>query len=299
MRTLVEIIIAAAAVIIISFLSLRLITRHNKELEVPSFTGMTAAQAGQAAMDANLRIDITDSVYINNMGRGVVYKQNPPAGSMVKKNRRILLTINSVNPKLVPMPSVVGFSLRQARAELGSQQLRIGKLIYVRDMATNNVLKQLYNGKEIEPGTPVQTEEEIDLVVGLSDSDNTTYVPHLTALQFLAAKDAILDNSMNIGGMFFDETVTDYADSLSAYVYKQYPEFDVTCGITGTEPKPLRIGSQVNIYLTRDRSKVEEALLKEDEMARAAEEAKIAEEEAKALEKELEKAISEIEKLSI
>ena len=52
------------------------------------------------------------------------------------------------------MPSLTGFSLRQARTELASNGLNIGKLIYVNDMATDNVLAQQYMGEDIEPTAP-------------------------------------------------------------------------------------------------------------------------------------------------
>ena len=52
------------------------------------------------------------------MKRGAVFSQNPKPGSEVKKGRKVSLTINSVLPKKVTMPSLVGFSMRQAKAEL-------------------------------------------------------------------------------------------------------------------------------------------------------------------------------------
>lgn len=247
---LILIFIAATAIIIISFSSLQLITRHNRELTVPSFTGMTIEQARKAAEDASLRIDITDSVYINRMERGIVYKQLPEAGSKVKKNRRILITINSLTPKLTPVPSLVGYSLRQAKTEINSAQLRTGKLQYVPDMATNNVLKQKYKGKEIQPGTMIETDSEIDLVLGLSPDDNITYIPQVNGYQLMTARDIIIENSLNVGKIRFDETVTTYADSISAFVYRQYPPANDTSAVT--------IGSKVDIYLTKDPQKTEQ-----------------------------------------
>ena len=134
-------------------LFLRIITRHNQELTVPDMTGMNLAEASAVAAEADLRLEVTDSVYIRGMERGAIARQNPEPGGKVKKNRRILLVINSVIPRQSTMPSLTGFSLRQARTELASNGLNIGKLIYVNDMATDNVLAQQYMGEDIEPGT--------------------------------------------------------------------------------------------------------------------------------------------------
>ena len=247
-RNLLAIVICAVILLLLLFSLLKFVTRHNQELTVPSFTGMSIEEAKALAARSELRVDVTDSVYIPKMDRGDIYKQNPKAGEKVKKNRRILLTINTVTPRTVLMPSLVGFSLRQARAELASQQLRIGRLTYRPDMATDNVLQQKYRGKNISPGAKIEPESEIELVLGLSPEDNQTYIPELSGLQLLSAKDMIFDNSLNVGKVIFDKTVKTYSDSISAYIYKQNP-------IPSTEQSVLR-GSKVNIYLTKDTEKI-------------------------------------------
>ena len=95
----------------------------------------------------------------------LIYSQNPIAGSKVKKGRRILITINAINPQMVEMPSLVGFSLRQAYTELTSKGLSIGSLIYIEDIATNNVLEQRYNGQPVAPKTLLESESDIDLLL--------------------------------------------------------------------------------------------------------------------------------------
>ncbi|MBQ1856948.1 MAG: PASTA domain-containing protein, partial [Bacteroidales bacterium] len=96
------------ALVLVSALFLNLLTRHGKELVVPDFTNMKISEAVYTASVDGMRIEVVDSVYIRRMGRGLVYSQNPKPGSKVKKGRRILLTINSVTPKKVQMPNLVG-----------------------------------------------------------------------------------------------------------------------------------------------------------------------------------------------
>lgn len=238
-----------SAVILGANLLLKAVTRHNEEINVPDLSGMTVAEAEKYLAARGMRSEVTDSVYIKRMERGVVYRQNPEAGNHVKKGRRILLTINAVNPKKVTMPNLVGYSLRQAKAELLSRGLNLGTLIYVEDIATNNVLKQLYRNREIKPGVPVESESRIDLVVGLNDMDNMTYVPYVTGLKYISAVSAVQDNSLNIQDLIFDNTVRDYSDSLDAVVYRQTPEIS---------EEPLLMGSSVTLYLTKDITKVPE-----------------------------------------
>ncbi|MGM9747612.1 MAG: PASTA domain-containing protein [Candidatus Cryptobacteroides sp.] len=226
---------------------LKVLTRHNQEITVPDFTNMSVEKARREAEFNGMRVEVTDSVYVRRMARGAVFRQNPPAGSNVKKGRRILLTINAVNPKSVTMPNLIGYSLRQAKAEILSRGLVLGKLIYVDDIATNNVLKQLHANREIDPGETIESESVIDIVVGLNDSDNQTFIPDVTGSRYMSAKDAIHEHSLNLKRAVFDKTVETYSDSLDAVVYKMAPS---------PSEMPCDMGSEVTIYLTLDKRKV-------------------------------------------
>lgn len=232
--------------LVISFSLLKFITRHNQELSVPSFAGMSLAQAAALAEQENLRLEVTDSVYLPRMAPGAVFKQNPEADSKVKKNRRILLTINAKTPKKVKMPSLVGFSLRQAQSELGASQLKVGKLIYVPDIATNNVIAQLYNGASVSPGRSIPSGSEIDLKLGINEGEGETYIPDLSETPYQLVKEYLIDNSLNLGRAIFDNTVRNYADSLEAFVYRQSPPT--------SQNVTVPMGTAVTIYLTKDKA---------------------------------------------
>lgn len=236
------------ALIVGAMIFLNVATQHNKELIVPDLANMTVEEANAVATASGMRIDVTDSAFVKRMKRGAVYRQNPAPGSKVKEGRRIALTINAVNPRQITMPDLIGYSTRQAKAELLSRGLVLGKLIYVQDMATNNVLRQLHNNLEIEPGTMVDSEAVIDLVVGLNSRDNVTFVPYLAGLRSLSAVEAVHDHSLNIGKMRYDETVKDYEDSLNAVVYRQVPD--------ASDSISVNMGSAVDLYMTLDHSRV-------------------------------------------
>lgn len=220
------------------------ITNHNETIEVPDLTSMSLNEARHEAARLKLRTEVVDSIFVRKMEKGAVYSQNPKAGSRVKKGRRILLTINAKNAKKVSMPNLVGYSMRQAKAELSSKGLALGKLIYVNDIATNNVLRQIYRNREIRPGRQIETGSEIDLEVGLNPEDNLTYVPDVKGLKYLRAVDAVHDNSLNINRVVFDKTVRNYTDSLNASVTRQTP---------GASGNPILMGSDVTIYLSLDK----------------------------------------------
>ena len=96
---------------------LNLYTRHGQELVVPDFSNLTFEEAESMAEANDMRVTVTDSVFLKRMKKGAVYRQNPAPGSKVKKGRRIALTINAVNPRQITMPDLIGYSTRQAKAE--------------------------------------------------------------------------------------------------------------------------------------------------------------------------------------
>lgn len=236
----VALVVAAASI----FLAIR--TRHGKEVTVPDLSGLSISEARQIAAASALRIQVTDSVYMRRMPRGAVVSQLPRAASAVKPGRKISLTVNSQVPKKVTMPNLIHVSLRQAMAELSSKGLVLGKLNYVSDIATNNVLRQQIRGFDVQPGKEVYSGTTVDLVLGLNGSDAMTYVPKLNGYKYLSAVDALHDNSLNVSALIFDKSVKTYSDSLAATVYSQRP------AATGY---PTVMGTGVTLYLTLDADK--------------------------------------------
>lgn len=215
-----------------AMIALNLGTRHNEEISVPDMRGMTVAEARTLAETVGVRIEIVDSVY-SRRERGTVRSHNPEAGAKVKEGRRILLTVNAVNPKKVAMPNLVGYSARQAASELRTRGLVPGRLIYRPDMASNNVLSQLFRGRPVSPGSLVPAESAIDLVIGLGASDNETLIPDLTGETAQSATCILHDYYLNVRSLNYSTRIKTYEDSLAAVVYKQSPppsEFSVELG---------------------------------------------------------------------
>lgn len=253
-RNLLSAFVIFIVLLVGSMIFLNVVTKHNQELIVPELSNMSVADAESIAVAEGMRVEVVDSVFVKRMKKGAVYRQNPVAGSKVKSGRRIALTINAVNAKKVSMPNLIGYSMRQAMAELQSRGLILGKLIYVQDIATNNVLRQYLGSKEIEPGTQVESESVIDLVVGLNSNDGNTYIPDVLGLRNMNAVDAIHSSSLNVNRLRFDATVKNYDDSLAAVVYRQSPE--------PSDEMQVAKGSDVTVFLTLDENKVPQRLEK-------------------------------------
>lgn len=214
-------------------------TGHNDVLEVPDFRGLTLDEAKILAEQADVRLEVVDSVYTKT-GRGLVRSHTPSPGSYVKEGRRVLVTLNAKGVRKVQMPNLIGYSTRQAVAELNTRGLSLGRLTYTSDIATNNVLKQKYRGRDVEPGDMVAAEGTIDLVVGLNPDNSETTIPDVSGLSGDDAVRRIHDHYLNIRNVRYDRNVETFEDSLKAVVYKQTP---------AASELPVTMGTDVTLYL--------------------------------------------------
>lgn len=232
-----------------SFIILKIYTHHGQAISVPNYTGLTLEEVVKKARKNKFRVEVIDSVFINNLPKGTVIEQNPNPGFKVKANRRIFLTLNAFNPEKVKMPNITGVSLRQADGMLKNAGLEIGKLIFVPDIAVNNVLKQKYNESEILEGELIPKGSKIDLVLGRGLSDKKTPVPNLHLLKLSTAKNLLLRSALNVGAIIYDESVIDLQDTLEAKIWRQYPAYK--------ESELLNLGSTVDMWLSVDSIKLE------------------------------------------
>lgn len=226
-------------------IGLRLITRHGKTVSTPDFTGLSVEQAEELATQEHVKVKVVDSVFMRRLPGGVVYRQQPKVGATVKKDRSIFLTINSVVPRKVVMPNLLGYSTSEAISQLHNRGLDLGRLNYVRDIATNTVLGQSVNGVAVSAGDLVVSGSAVDLKVGVSYDENRTVVPKLVGLKYVSAVDALHERFLNVGAVRFDKDIRTYADSMAAVVYRQ----DAPGAVKA-------LGTPIAIYLTLDSSKL-------------------------------------------
>lgn len=235
-------------VLIVLMIFLRIYTRHNQEQPTPTLLGMAVEEAAEVIADNNLRIEIADSVYIFNKKPGSVIAQNPEPGTMVKKNRRVFVTINAKNPIKIEIPNIVGYTLRQAKAILEQEGFEVGTLYFRPDLGLNNVLEQRFEGKTAEPGTRIPKGSKIDLVLGQGMQGERTGIPLLIGLKLNDAVSRIIEASLNVGRIRYDETIITHNDSLDARVYSQYPAY--------MENATLGFGTRVDIWLTLNQARI-------------------------------------------
>jgi beta-lactam-binding protein with PASTA domain len=246
--------IASVVVAILLFglflLSLGWLTDHGKAATVPSLTGKSLEEVKRVLDSTEFEWEVQDSVYVDSIPPLQIVKQFPDADEVVKANRTIFLIVRSVEPPLVEMPNLIGYSFRNAVVVLKTMDLKVGDTLFRPDFARNAVLEQRMNGQLITPGTKIKKGSSITLVLGDGIGDQPIPVPALVGLNYLEAKVLLDSAGLSFGAIVLESGVQDTA---SAWIYKQSPE-------TLDEDKAvqtIRPGQLIDIWLQAVRPRLD------------------------------------------
>ena len=142
-------------------------TRHDERIEVPNLEQLSLAETQDKLEELDLRFVVIDSASFNpKFPPQSVIEQDPLPGDYVKRNRKIYLTLNPSNYRIVSVPNVLDKTKRQVVIELKSMGFRIGGERYIPDLGKDVVRGLEINGKKIKPGDKFPKNTEIDLVLG-------------------------------------------------------------------------------------------------------------------------------------
>lgn len=193
-------VILATLAILYFYTYLPAVTNHNESITVPNIEGMSFDRLEEFLGDRNLRWEVNDSSYSEKYPPLTVLKQFPQAGSKVKENRKIFISINRVNPPTVPIPNLVDRSVTNAEAVLRSNELRRGKIELVSGPFLNVVQGMKFDGRKIEEGERIPKGSEIDLVV-MDGGTNKQQSPNIIGYTLDEAKAYILGVNLNLGSI--------------------------------------------------------------------------------------------------
>lgn len=226
--------------------SLGWFTGHGKSATVPSVTGKSFEEAKKILDEAGFDYEIQDSLYVDTIPPLQIIKQLPDADEVVKSNRTVLLIVRSVEPPLIEMPNLIGYSYRNAEVVLGTMDLRVGDTLFRPDFARNAVLEQRYKGAPIEAGTRIRKGSLITLVLGDGIGDQPIDVPSLIGISYLSAKTLLDSSRLGFGAIVLDAGLR---DTLSGWIYRQSPGRIDEDGL----PVKIRPGQLIDVWIGASR----------------------------------------------
>ena len=224
-------------IVVLVFLFIRIYARQGEEYELPDVVGQNINQV-MMADEIGLNYVIQDSIYRHGTEGGLILTQDPKGGSLVKRGRKVYVSVTAYTADDAVLPELAGLSVRQAVSELYGVGLTVGRLKFVEDPYKNSVIDQSCRGKALYAGQPVESGSVVDLTVGLGDGTGANVVPFVIGKTADKARRDILSVSLNVGKEHFSGV----KDKAKAVVYRQEPDY------TGVSKYPY--GTEVELWYT-------------------------------------------------
>ena len=166
-----QILLAVVAVVVLCFILLKwmnISTNHGDFETVPELKGKSISVAELELKDNNLVMKIQDSANYNpDYPKFSVIEQEPLAGSKVKEDRKIYITLNPSGYRKMNIPDgLIDKTFRQVKPNLEALGFNVGKITYLDNIGKDMVLKLTHKGKTLKAGDKLAKTSVIDLVLG-------------------------------------------------------------------------------------------------------------------------------------
>lgn len=213
-------------------------TNHGETITVPNVEGMNISELEDFLIQRNLRYEVNDSSYSSQYAPLTILKQYPAAGTKVKENRKIFISVNRITPPTVPLPNLVDGSLINAEAVLRGYELKLGHITYVSGPFLSVVKEMRVGGKKVEPGIRLPKGAVIDLYV--EDGGKTEInAPDIVGFSLEDAEVIIFGSNLQLGEI---NVVGDTTNQSPIVILKQLPE----------PSTKLRAGDAVEVWIGKE-----------------------------------------------
>ena len=149
------------------FISVKIYTKHNRYIEVPSLSGLNIEDANKILKKKKLKFEVLDSSkYFSETPVNFILSQIPDAGEFVKKNRKIYLNVNPSDYQKVSIPNIIQITKRNAESILNALGFEVSSFQYVDNIGKDMVLEVLYNGEKMNIGDAITRGSKLELILG-------------------------------------------------------------------------------------------------------------------------------------
>ena len=263
-RVLVNIIVAAVVFFGLIWLTFRWLeyhTQHGEETPVPNVMNLSMQQAIKQLDDAGLNYDIDSAAYDPKFKPFQILSIYPKAGARVKNGRIILLKVNPRSYAPVQVPDVLDTYKGLAFMRLEQVGLKVGDTIFEPSIQKDAVIRMMFNGNTVKPGTLLKRFSTIDLVVGSGPMRNIG-VPNVIGLTVKEAKAIIANNLFEVGLVEHEDGKRDETD----IVYYQDPsggsirDQGMQIDLWASKKTPAELGGKISYLNSIYRMKIDTSL---------------------------------------
>ena len=217
---------------------LPLYIHHNKEVVLPDVVSKKYDEAKAILNSMDLKIIIEDRKSDDKFPPDVVLVQNPKGNSIVRKGRRVYVTLSTPeNPVLVP--SLIGNSEREAKIKINNAGLIIG--IIEKDFSSFYPIGVIINQSPLA-GTKVAKGQDVNITVSLGKFPDEIIVPDIEGKNLEIVKDQIKKAGLKIGRIYTIANNDLLPNTILGIGYKNEP---ITPGT------PLKPGDSIDIVISK------------------------------------------------
>jgi serine/threonine-protein kinase len=139
------------------------ISKGLKSIKLPEMKGSSVRQAEISLQQLNLKMGRILRVTNPKIPSGVVFKTNPPVGSVIEVNSQVALFVSSGKQiKSDAVRNMMGLPLHRAKAWIRSAKMEVGTIKY---QVETSVLPNTVLDQNPKAGTPIVEGKAVDLVV--------------------------------------------------------------------------------------------------------------------------------------
>ena len=169
--------------------------RHGQVRFLPNVVGLPYSEAVSVLKKEGFRCERTNVTHTQEYPPDQVFEMYPKAYSRVKKGRIIQLTVTA-EERMVPVPDLIGKSLRAAEIEVQRAGLAIDTIMntYNDDFEPGVVTWQKPRGDNL-----LRRGSSVSLMVSLGQAPLSYYVPSVVGMGVQTGRREILDAGLEVG----------------------------------------------------------------------------------------------------
>lgn len=193
-------------------------TNHGQEIPVPNVINKSVHEAVKILDDAGLEYEVDSFKYDPKYRPFQVLQVYPSPGSRVKDGRAIQLKVNPRSWAPVAVPDVVNKYSGLAFQRLDQVGLKVGDTIFEPSIQKDAVLRILFKGNAIKPGSLLPRFSMVDVVIGSGPMRNIS-IPSVVGLTVKEARQVVARSLFEVGLVEHEDGSKDESD----IVYYQDP----------------------------------------------------------------------------
>lgn len=178
-----------AGYLVVNLVLMPSLTRQGAEVRVPEVIGLSEREGERVLASEELRLSKISEQWSPDVPRGFITTQDPPAGGVVKRGRRISVIV-SLGAQGTSVPVLDGVNARQAEILLEGAGLKMGRTARA---YSDQVGKDLVITTDPPGETTVEQETAVDVLVSLGAVPRSFVIPDFTGHDAASAARGLRD----------------------------------------------------------------------------------------------------------